>query len=93
VVAGGIGGGGVLVGGECIVDFAGGVVRGGWSVDFGSGDGMLDVGIVTGAGWGSCGVVDYGGNMIVGIGDVVGSCGGDVVVFYLHVRLPSLFLT
>ena len=81
VVAGVTGGGGVVVDGECIVVCAGGVVRGGWSVDFGSGGGVLDVDIVIGAGWGSCGVVDCGGNMVVDIGDVVDSCGGDVVVF------------
>ena len=82
-----------VMGGVCILVGTVVVVHKGWSVSSGSGGCMLDVGNWFGACWGSGGVVFGGGNVVVVFGEVVCGCGGGVVVFCLHFRLPSVFPT
>ena len=80
-----------VVGGVCIVECGVVVMHMGWSVDAETGGGVLDVDIWVGVSFGSGGGV-CGGCIVKGIiGEVVGGCGGGMVVFVHHSQLSSIF--
>ena len=82
-----------VMGGVCMLVGILVVVHKGWLGGSGSGGCVLGVGIWFGACLGSGGVLYGVGSVVVVFGEVVCGYGGGVVVFCLHVRLPSVFPT